>query len=221
MSDDIEMGNFWRYVLNQKGIEALLIEPADNLIDILVEQSFDLILIDQYTAKINAHRLVRELRSEVSIPILLLLSNQGEDIILEMYRAGIDECVVRPISPHLLLAKVTAWLNRSWTIPTSILDSFRVGDVQLDPAQRQFINPDGTGVRLTHLEYRLLYLLMSHPGQILDANVIVERVWGYDYSDNTALLKNMVYRLRRKIEPEPGEPRYIVSITGEGYQFQP
>lgn len=221
LSDDAETGNFWRYGLTQRGITALLIEPTPDFIDIVLDQHFELFLIDLNNDVLKTRRIIEELRSEVTVPLLVLMSAQSESVILDMYAAGVDECVLKPIGPKLLVAKIAAWLNRSGAIPVSILDSLHVGNVRLDPALRQFVNEQGTAIKLTNLEFRLLHLLMSHPGQILDTNTIIERVWSYDDGENTALLKNMIYRLRRKIEPEPGEPRYIISVAGEGYLFQP
>jgi DNA-binding response OmpR family regulator len=78
----------------------------------------------------------------------------------------------------------------------------------------------GSAVKLTNLEFRLLHLLMAHPGQVLEAGVIIDRVWGYPDTGDSVLLKNLVYRLRQKVEPEPGEPRYIGTVAGVGYAFQ-
>jgi DNA-binding response OmpR family regulator len=80
---------------------------------------------------------------------------------------------------------------------------------------------DGLAVGLTNLEFRVLHLLMSHPGQVLPAGLIVDRVWGYAGGGDSVLLKNVIYRLRRKIEPDAGEPRYLQTVAGEGYVFYP
>jgi len=87
----------------------------------------------------------------------------------------------------------------------------------LDPDRRQLRLPDGGEISLTNLELRLLHLLMSHPGQDLEANMIIDRVWGFETVDS-AELKNVVYRLRRKIEPDPAHPRTIQTVPG-GYIF--
>jgi len=125
------------------------------------------------------------------------------------------------MSPRLLLAKVRDWLRRSWTIAAEALDPLQVGDLRLESTGRQVVTADGYGVKLTNLEFRLLHLLMSDAGQALESNVIVDRVWGHTGGGDSVLLKNLVYRLRRKIEPEPSEPRYIETVAGEGNTFQP
>jgi two-component system, OmpR family, response regulator RegX3 len=110
-------------------------------------------------------------------------------------------------------------MRRSWTVPASMLSSFQAGDFRLDPAQRQLVLQTGKVVKLTSLEFRLLHVLMSHPNQVLESSLLIDRVWGANSGGDSVLLKNVVYRLRRKIEPDPSQPRYIQSITGEGYVF--
>jgi len=114
-----------------------------------------------------------------------------------------------------------AWLRRSWVGSIEVLANLQVGDLLLDPAQRQLVAPPSQVIKLTNLEFRLLYLLMSHHGQVLETNVIIDRVWG-SYSDggDSILLKNLVYRVRNKIELDPHQPRYILNVAGEGYMFQ-
>jgi DNA-binding response OmpR family regulator len=137
---------------------------------------------------------------------------------VEAYEAGADECIAKPIGLRLGVAKVRAWLRRSWTVPTEALTSLEAGGLRLDPDKRHLELPGGGEIGLTNLELRLLHLLMSHPGQVLGPEVIVDRVWGFESADS-AVLKNMVYRLRRKIEPDPAHPRYLRTAAG-GYVFQ-
>lgn len=151
---------------------------------------------------------------------MLLTPGRNEAHILEVYQAGVDECIVKPVSPSLFLAKVGAWLRRSWTIPAEAMEDLQVGDVRLEPARREVAIATGSAVKLTNLEFRLLHLLMTHRGQVLEPDVIIDRVWGYAGSGDSAALKNVVYRLRRKIEPDPSRPRYIQTVAGEGYTFQ-
>lgn len=167
------------------------------------------------------HNWMESTLAEAVNPILLMTPRRHEAHLLEAYQAGVDECIVKPISPSLFLAKVKSWLRRSWTVPAEALNGVQAGDLQLDPARRELITATGSVVKLTNLEFRLLHLLMSHRGQVLDSNLIIDRVWGYTGGGNSVLLKNVVYRLRRKVEPDPSQPRYIQTATGERYTFQP
>ncbi|MCB9446528.1 MAG: response regulator transcription factor [Ardenticatenaceae bacterium] len=100
------------------------------------------------------------------------------------------------------------------------MDTLQIGSFQLDPVQRQLTISHGNIVKLTNLEFRLLHLLMSHQNKVLEPNYIVECVWGYSGDGDNVLLKNVVYRLRRKIETDSSQPRYLRTVTGKGYVFQ-
>jgi DNA-binding response OmpR family regulator len=220
ISDDLAAAQVWSYILLQKGVDtSVMTSPDDDSTEPRPEYAHDLIIIDKHSTQLNVIRLVRHLRTEVTVPILLLLPAIDEALGLEAYESGVDEVIEKPIGMHLFLAKVKAWMRRSWTVPTSMLSSFQVGDMRLDPSQRQLIMKSGIVVKLTSLEFRLLHLLMSHPNQVMESSLIIDRIWGANGGGDNALLKNVVYRLRRKIELEPSQPRYVQAITGEGYMY--
>jgi len=221
VSDDPETGRLWAYAFSQWGLEVVLVGSAEEALDRWGMESFDLIIVDYHGLQLDGIDVCRTLRAEAISPILLLTPSGNEAHVLEAYEAGVDECIIKPIGPPLFLAKVRAWLRRSWTIPAEALDTLQVGDLQLDPSRRRVMTATGSVIKLTNLEFRLLQLLMSHPGQVLESDVIMDRVWGYTGGGDSVLLKNLVYRLRRKIEPEPSEPRYVETVSGEGYTFQP
>lgn len=220
VSDDVETAYIWIYTLTQQRIETTLLAPSEKAdTEARYDAAYDLILIDLSSTPASAVKLIRHLREDSTLPILVL-SAEPEALMLEFYQAGADEVIPKPISFKLFLAKISAWLRRSHTVPTALLDSLQVGDLRLDTAQRQLLLPSGSVVRLSGLEFRLLHLMMSHPGQILESNTIINRIWGAGDGD-AALLKNLVYRVRRKVELDPSRPRYIQSIVGEGYTFSP
>jgi len=144
--------------------------------------------------------------------------NQGEHEveILEAYDAGVDECVIKPISPSIFMAKIAAWSRRSWTEPMS---PRRTNRLRLDPSRRSAINENGEDLRLTNLEFRLLHLLMSRPGYVFKSEDIISTVWGTQRENDQSLLKNMIYRLRKKLDEEAGETNLIQTWPG-GYSFQ-
>jgi DNA-binding response OmpR family regulator len=139
---------------------------------------------------------------------------------LEAYEAGIDEYILKPIEPSLLHAKVKAWLRRTWSIPVGMLDALKVGDIRFLPGERTLILDGKPPIRMTNLELRLMFYLMSHAGRTITAEELCQRVWGTDREVNKATLKNVIYRLRLKLEPDPTNPHYIRTVGG-GYQFTP
>jgi two-component system response regulator RegX3 len=220
VSDDPDTGQAWVHELSQRGINITLARSTEDALDEWANSVFDITIIDAHTAQPDEIELCRRLSAETINPVLLLIPESGETPILEAYRAGADECILKPVSPALLLAKVTAWLRRSWTISTDALNVLQAGGLRLDPARRRVTTATGAVVDLTNLEFRLLHLLICHCGQVLETDTIIDCVWGYTGTGDVALLKNLVYRLRRKIEPDPGQPRHIQTVNGVGYTFR-
>ena len=182
------------------------------------DEAPDLIIIDIEPIELLALRVVNELREQAVIPILLLGSIQTINFMLETYEAGVDEYILKPIEPALLHAKIKAWLRRTWSIPVGMLDALKVGDIRFIPAERTLLLDGQPPVRMTNLELRLMYYLMSHAGRTITAEELCQRVWGTDREVNKSTLKNVVYRLRLKLEPDPANPHYIRTVAG-GYQF--
>jgi DNA-binding response OmpR family regulator len=137
---------------------------------------------------------------------------------LEAYHAGVDDFLVKPLSPSLLHAKIKVWLRRSASVSIDVLNPLRVGTLQLFPSEK-IILLQNDSVRLTNLELRLLYFLMNRSGQIVTIEELNQRVWGYHAEADNTMLKNVVYRLRRKIEEDPANPLIIQTITGVGYKL--
>lgn len=218
VSDDPETGRIWSYGLAQNGLEVLLSYSAEEVLNRWMIELFDLVIIDVYTPQLDGIALCRQLRPRQAIPILLLADNDEEPIIMEAYQAGVDEYIAKPLSPRLFLGKVTAWLRRTGTIPAEETGVLEVGDLRLDMLQRQVILADGSTTRLSNLEFRLLRLFMSHSGQTLPGDLIISRVWGHTEEGDNKVLKSMIYRLRRKIEPDPRSPLYLQTVPG-GYRF--
>lgn len=218
-SDDPETSHFWAYSLNQRDIDVVVTQTAEEALHYWGRESFDLVIINGYSPHFDCIELCRHLRREVINPILLFTYEGDERYLLAAYEAGFDECIVKPVGLRLFLAKVTAWLRRAWTVPAATLGVLQAGDLWLDPMHQHLVMPEGKVIKLTHLEFRLVHLLLSHQGKVLETNLIVDRVWGQTGHGDSVLLKNVVYRLRRKIEPDPHHPRYLQTLAGEGYAF--
>ena len=221
ISDDQEANHVWAYLLTQKGMDVSTVDTAGAAAELFAKDPYDLLIINYYFDFNEALTLSRQLRPEIANPILLFIGTQDEATLLDAYEAGVDECIVKPISHRLFIAKINAWLRRSWTVPTEALDHLQIDELRLDSTQRQIIIGQESVVKLTNLEFRVLHLLMSHRGQVLDTNVIVDRVWGHTGHGDNILLKNVIYRLRRKIEDNPSHPRFLQTVPGEGYTFRP
>jgi DNA-binding response OmpR family regulator len=217
--DQSDTAPVWGYILGQKGLTVVLETSFEKAVDRWTIEFPDLVVIDIDIPHPDRMELYKRFRAVSVAPILMFLPAYHETQILEAYAAGVDEVVVKPTSPAIFLAKIMAWTRRSWTMPMQGLSLVKAGKHRLDPTRRCMINPDGTEVRLTNLEFRLLHLLMSLPGSVFSAEDLVEAIWGGFGNGDQALLKNVVYRLRRKIEVDPSRPLLLQTGQG-GYSFR-
>jgi len=221
VSNDAESARIWAFSLEQAGLEVCQAGFSEKTLQVWSNEFPDLIILDGHQAQMDLLEFCRCLRAEAAVPILLLSASGDETHLLAAYQAGVDDCLPPPVSPRLFLVKVRAWLRRAQVTPNAALDSIQAGDFRLDPDRRMVDTPRGDLVRLTNLEARLLYLLISHPDWILETDYLVDRTWGHFGDGDSVLLKNLVYRLRRKIEPDPSQPRYLLTESSLGYRFRP
>lgn len=209
----------WGYILRKDGMVVVLEKSIEKALDHWSTEIPDLTVIDMDVTRASPGDLCRTVRAVSVAPILLLLPTYNEQQILEAYQSGADDVVVKPISPAVFLAKIKTWLKRSWTVSIDGLGPVRSGRYDLDATKRCLTTPDGIEVKLTSLEFRLLHLLMHQPGQIIDTDVLIHSIWGEFGGNDHTVLKNVVYRLRRKLEEDPGNPVILQTWPG-GYSFQ-
>ena len=217
--DQSDTAPVWGYMLRQKGLSVILETSSEKAIDRWSSEITDIVVIDIDVPHQDRMELYRRFRGVSVAPILLFLPAYHESEILNAYAAGVDEVIIKPISPAVFLAKIMAWTRRSWTVTVDGLNLVNAGRHRLDPTRRSLISPSGMEVKLTNLEFRLLHLLMSRPGHVFSAEDIVESIWGGYDSGDQVLLKNVVYRLRRKIESDPSNPA-LIQTGPRGYSFQ-
>lgn len=221
ISDELDSARIWAFSLKQVGYEVCLAGFSERTLGIWSDEFPDIIVLEDLNSRMDVFEFCRTLRAEATIPILLLTSQNNESYLLEAYLAGADDCLPPPVSPRLFLAKIYAWLRRAQVVPSAALDEVQASAFLLYPDRRLVQAPGRGEIKLTNLESRLLYLLMSHPGWVLETNYLVDRVWGHFGEGDSVLLKNVVYRLRKKIEPDPSQPRYLLTESTIGYKFQP
>lgn len=220
ISSDLEEGKIWAHVLRELRLDVELFESAEEALAWHKTRTCDLIILDTYEPNKNVFAFIERIRAITGTPILLFLSGPDEQTAVKAYKLDINECIFKPCGPLLFQEKVKAWLRYSWTVPMEYLGVVTAGSFQLVPEHRQLLRPDAPPLKLSNSEFRLLHILMSHPGQTISTQIILDRIWGYSDSDNT-VVKNVIYRLRRKLEEDADHPHYIHSILGEGYMFQP
>ncbi|HNT78634.1 MAG TPA: response regulator transcription factor [Anaerolineae bacterium] len=162
---------------------------------------------------------VQSLRTQTTIPLMVVAEHLDEATHAVTLDAGADIVVLRPYSARLLIAQVRALMRRAADLPFFTLPTLSLGVIALDPATRTVVVGNHSPQRLTQLEFRLLYTLMVHHEQVLPNESIIEQVWGYTGEGDRDLVRGLVRRLRTKVEPDPRQPQYIITVPSVGYSF--
>lgn len=208
-------------ILERAGFEVRLISESDRIAQAWQDRPAELFFFAFVDDKALTPEYISQLRLENQAPIVLLLEKGEERRQITMIEAGADLIFVRPYSPRLLVAQLRALMRRSSGLPYFSLPSLSQAGVTLDPSKRSVQVEDKQATRLTQLEFRLLYALMTHPGRVIPSENLVEYVWGYGGEGSQGLVRGLISRLRSKIEPDPSNLRYIMTEAGIGYYFEP
>jgi DNA-binding response OmpR family regulator len=206
-------------MIREQKLHANVETSPERALDYCADHDPTLVILDLHLSKSSCMDLCRRIRMAVDNPILAFLPSYDENLIVNYYATGIDDCVVKPISPVVFYSKVKAWLRHSEFQPVQALEERSVGDIILKPDQNRLEKSNGDIIRLTDLEVRLLHLLMSKPGHVFDSEYIVSKVWGLYGEQDLVLLKHAIYRLRRKLEDDAENPRWIQTWHGKGYSI--
>jgi DNA-binding response OmpR family regulator len=206
-------------ILQQVGFRVRTERDLENAIDAWPEQPTELIMITLSKDSLAERKHVAQMRAFTAVPIVLITDLPSEDLLVDLLEAGADLIIPRPYGIRGLIAQLRALLRRSAGMPFFSLPTLTQADVILDPSKRTVTVENGAPNHLTQLEFRLLYTLMTHVGQVIPAENIVEHVWGYSGEGNRDLVRGLVQRLRTKVEPNSRNPRYIMTEPGLGYYF--
>lgn len=207
-------------ILHQAGFMVRTEHSLSQAIETWPENPSDFILIVLTGEHSKSLIQLKQLRAHAVVPILLVSDQMSDDLHVDYLETGADLVVFRPYSVRALLAQIRAILRRSSGVPFFSLPTLTQKDVVLDPSDRTVRVGEREAKRLTQLEFRLLYTLMTHVGHIMPTEQIVEHVWGYSGEGNRELVRGLVQRVRSKIEADPRQPQYILTETGIGYYFQ-
>jgi two-component system alkaline phosphatase synthesis response regulator PhoP len=185
------------------------------------DDRFDLVLLDIMLAGKDGFDVCRELRrSGVTTPIIMLTARAGEAEKVLAFESGADDYVTKPFGPRELRARIAAVLRRSrqGASPPAAPEVRRVGDADVDFARGE-IRRAGTSSPLTALEFRLLQLFVRSEGRILTREQLIDGAWGPGTFVTERVVDNHIGSLRKKLEPDAGEPRHIKNVRGLGYRF--
>jgi two-component system KDP operon response regulator KdpE len=219
VDDESRMVRFVRMNLELEGYQ---VAEASNGLEAL-EQARDmlpdLIVMDVMMPEMDGFETLERLREISTVPVIMLTVKGDEEDRIRGLELGADDYVTKPFSPRELSSRIRAVLRRA-EMPTPVTKTaLRIDDrLQIDFRQREVI-VDGEVIRLRPTEYRLLYHLVNNAGWVMTHEMLLSKVWGYEYREESGLLRLYITYLRKKIEPEPGSPQYIITERGVGYRF--
>ncbi|MFL7808751.1 MAG: response regulator transcription factor [Anaerolineae bacterium] len=208
-----------RAVLEGVGYETLAANDGETALELAAVEAPDLILLDIRLPDMDGYTVCQRIREFSKVPIVMLTALADEAEKVRGLDAGADDYVTKPFGAPELLARVRAVLRRvEFSEAPSSSTVVRAGDLAIDLAQ-QCVTMQGQEISLSATEYRLLCEFAKQPQRLLVPEYLLERVWGPGYEEENHMLRQAIYRLRRKIEPDPTSPQYIQTKPGMGYLF--
>jgi DNA-binding response OmpR family regulator len=226
VDDDQALLSLVSFALRQAGYLALEAGDAAQAVTVFEREQPDLVILDvNLPAGVSGFDVLRQIRAQARTPVMLLTVRSGEEDEVRGLDLGADDYLNKPFSPRTLLARVRALLRRA---DSALSDSslaadepasraLQAGDLSLDPENQSVRVRAHPPVRLTKLEFRLLQYLLVNTGHTLPAERLTQHVWGYRGTGDRQMLKQLVHRLRQKIERDPAAPEYVLTVAGTGY----
>lgn len=219
VDDERQIRRVMRVALEAEGYAVIEARTGEEALEQLAHHHVDLILLDLNMPGMGGMQACREIRTASDSAIVVLSVRSSEEDKIEALDAGADDYVTKPFSGKELLARIRAALRRVPEAPRE-RPAVRIGDLVIHLDSRTVESPSRP-VRLTPKEFDLLEHLVNNPDTTIAHNKLLQAVWGPEYGGEVEYLRVFVNRLRKKIEPDPANPRYIVTIPWLGYRFQP
>lgn len=220
VEDDNTLAAVLRYNLERAGYRCLLAHDGAHALEVARKEKPDLVLLDLMLPGIDGLEVCRRLRSESTVPIIMLTARTEEIDRVVGLEVGADDYVTKPFSTRELLARVRAALRRADMRPAEAdAQPIAIGSLRIDARGRQ-VTKDGAPVAVKPKEFDLLLFLARHPGQVFTREQLLDRVWGYEFGGGTRTVDVHVRWLREKIEPDPARPIYLLTSRGVGYKLE-
>ncbi|BCJ76037.1 DNA-binding response regulator [Catellatospora sp. IY07-71] len=216
--DDPKQANVIRMYLEHEGHSVLSVADGRAALDQCRARKPDLVVLDVMMPLVDGLDVCHILRGESDVPIILLTARSTENDILLGLDLGADDYITKPYSPRQLVARIRALLRRSGVLTGGTRTPLVVGDLVVDP-DRFEVRVDGRLVTLTAKEFGILEVLAAEPGRAFTRAQIIDRAFGFDQDVLERTVDVHVMNLRRKIEQDPAEPRYVQTVYGRGYRI--
>jgi two-component system response regulator RegX3 len=220
VEDEESFSDALSYMLRKEGFEVAVAPTGPDALEEFERGGADLVLLDLMLPGLPGTEVCRQLRLRSKVPVIMLTAKDSEIDKVVGLEIGADDYVTKPFSHRELLARIRAVLRRN-SEPEDVFDvALEAGPVRMD-VERHVVTVNGEAIGLPLKEFELLELLLRNAGRVLTRMQLIDRIWGADYVGDTKTLDVHVKRLRAKIEPDPAMPRYLVTVRGLGYKFEP
>jgi DNA-binding response OmpR family regulator len=205
--------------LELSGYKVLTAEDGEKAIARIEAELPDLVILDLMLPRLDGYAVCRRVREFSAVPIIMLTARSAQVDLVHGFEVGADDYLTKPFAATELLMRVQAVLRRSkWPEEIRTHKEFRAGPIVIDFAQHR-VTVDGDAVKLTPTEYRLFAYLASNANRVIMHRELLRGVWGPEYGDETEYLRVYMRYLRQKLEPEPSNPRYLLTQPGAGYML--
>ena len=207
------------YLIRKEGYEVSVAETGPMALEDFDRSGADLVLLDLMLPGLSGVDVCRALRRRSSVPVIMLTAKDSEIDKVVGLEIGADDYVTKPYSSRELLARIKAVLRRGQEPEELMPATLEAGPVRMD-VERHLVTVAGSHTPLPLKEFELLEMLLRNSGRVLTRAQLIDRVWGSDYVGDTKTLDVHVKRLRSKVEPDPANPQFIVTVRGLGYKFE-
>ena len=220
VEDEESFSEALSYMLRKEGFEVAVAATGPAALEEFDRSGADLVLLDLMLPGLSGTEVCRALRAKSNVPVIMLTAKDSEVDKVVGLELGADDYVTKPFSSRELVARIRAVLRRGYEADELVPGAIEVGPVRMD-VERHVVAVDGRSVPMPLKEFDLLELLLRNAGRVLTRGQLIDRVWGSDYVGDTKTLDVHIKRLRAKVEPDPALPRYLVTVRGLGYKFEP
>jgi two-component system, OmpR family, KDP operon response regulator KdpE len=222
IDDDPILSELLSYNLETQGYTVLRAKDGKEGLRQFEQGQPNLVILDLTMPVLNGWEVCKTIREVSNTPIIMLTAQGNENDIVRGLDLGADDYLTKPFQVRILMARIRANLRRAQAESGQQEDSYTYHDdhLTIDLSDHKVL-VDGKQVRLTPTEFKLLAYMVKHPGRILESRQILENVWGFEYIDDVDYLRVYIWHLRRKIEPNPKEPIYLLNELNVGYRFHP
>ena len=219
VEDEESFSDALSYMLRREGFEAVVAATGPDALAEFDRGGADIVLLDLMLPGLSGTEVCRELRARSGVPIIMLTAKDAEIDKVVGLELGADDYVTKPYSARELVARIRAVLRRRGDAepePDGVLEA---GPVRMD-VERHVVAVNGEPVGLPLKEFDLLEFLLRNAGRVLTRHQLIDRVWGSDYVGDTKTLDVHVKRLRAKLEPDPANPKFLLTVRGLGYKLE-